>query len=275
MAETTTSAEQQRLALHSGDLLRQAAFINGRWVVGSTTLDVINPATQQLLGRVPALGAAETEIAIAGAARAFESWRRVSAGERGSILQRWFELIMDNQEDLARLMTAEQGKPLSESRGEVAYAASFIEWFAQESRRAYGQVIPGHMADKRPGGIARATGRRRGRHALEFPRRHDYPQGGAGAGGGLYDRAEALRAHTLFCTGFGVVGEPGRRAGGSVQRGDGRACRHRRGTDHRSAGAQIYIHRIDPNRQAARRPLHGYRKACVAGVGRNAPFIVL
>ncbi len=113
MAETTTSAEQQRLALHSGDLLRQAAFINGRWVVGSTTLDVINPATQQLLGRVPALGAAETEIAIAGAARAFESWRRVSAGERGSILQRWFEFIMDNQEDLARLMTAEQGKPLS------------------------------------------------------------------------------------------------------------------------------------------------------------------
>ncbi len=149
MAATTNIAEQQRLALHSGQLLRQAAFINGRWITAAETLDVINPATQQLLGRVPALGAAETEHAVAGAQRAFESWRRVSAGERGTILQRWFELIMENQEDLARLMTAEQGKPLSESRGEVAYAASFIEWFAQESRRAYGQVIPGHLADKR------------------------------------------------------------------------------------------------------------------------------
>jgi len=149
MAGTTNIAEQQRLALHSGQLLREAAFINGRWVTAPETLDVLNPATQQLLGRVPALGATQTEHAIAGAQRAFESWRRVSAGERGTILQRWFELIMENQEDLARLMTAEQGKPLSESRGEVAYAASFIEWFAQESRRAYGQVIPGHLADKR------------------------------------------------------------------------------------------------------------------------------
>jgi succinate-semialdehyde dehydrogenase/glutarate-semialdehyde dehydrogenase len=141
--------EQGRLALKSGELLRQAAYIDGQWIEGDRTLEVINPATQQLLGRVPALGAAHTERAVAAAARAFESWRRVSAGERGSILQRWFDLILANQEDLARLMTAEQGKPLSESRGEIAYSASFIEWFAQESRRAYGQVIPGHMPDKR------------------------------------------------------------------------------------------------------------------------------
>jgi succinate-semialdehyde dehydrogenase / glutarate-semialdehyde dehydrogenase len=147
--DTPHKTEQGRLALKTDALLRQAAYIDGQWVDGARSLEVINPATQRLLGRVPALGAVETERAVAGAARAFESWRRVSAAERGSILQRWFELILANQEDLARLMTAEQGKPLSESRGEIAYSASFIEWFAQESRRAYGQVIPGHMADKR------------------------------------------------------------------------------------------------------------------------------
>src|SRR5580698_1970326 len=146
---TTKIAEQTRLALKSGALLRQAAYIDGQWVEGSRTLEVTNPATGQLLGTVPALGTLETERAVAAALRAFESWRRLSAAERGTLLQRWFELILANQEDLARLMTAEQGKPLSESRGEIAYSASFIEWFAQESRRAYGQVIPGHMPDKR------------------------------------------------------------------------------------------------------------------------------
>jgi succinate-semialdehyde dehydrogenase/glutarate-semialdehyde dehydrogenase len=149
MNERTKTPEQGRLALKSGELFRQAAYIDGQWVEGVRSLEVHNPASLQLLGRVPALGAAETERAVASAHRAFESWRRVSAGERGAVLQRWFELIMANQEDLARLMTAEQGKPLSEARGEITYAASFIEWFAQESRRAYGQVIPGHTADKR------------------------------------------------------------------------------------------------------------------------------
>ena len=149
MSEPTKTAEQERLALKSGELFRQAAYIDGQWVDASRTLDVFNPATRQLLGRIPALGAAETERAVAAAQRAFESWRRLAAAERGTLLQRWFELIMANQEDLARLMTAEQGKPLNESRGEIAYAASFIEWFGQESRRAYGQVIPGHTADKR------------------------------------------------------------------------------------------------------------------------------
>ena len=143
------TAEQGRLALKSAELLRQAAYIDGQWVEASQTLDVVNPASLQVLGGVPALGAAETERAVAAAHRAFSSWRARAAGERGALLQRWFELIMTHQEDLARLMTAEQGKPLAESRGEIAYAASFIEWFGQESRRAYGQVIPGHLADKR------------------------------------------------------------------------------------------------------------------------------
>ncbi|HTV79395.1 MAG TPA: NAD-dependent succinate-semialdehyde dehydrogenase [Steroidobacteraceae bacterium] len=144
-----TAAEQARLGLKSAELLRQAAYIDGQWTEAARSIEVVNPASQQLLGTVPAMGAQETERAVAAAHRAFDSWRRLSAGERGVILQRWYELIMAHQEDLARLMTAEQGKPLSESRGEIAYSASFIEWFAQESRRAYGQVIPGHAADKR------------------------------------------------------------------------------------------------------------------------------
>jgi succinate-semialdehyde dehydrogenase/glutarate-semialdehyde dehydrogenase len=149
MTEPSKTSEQARLALKSDALLRQAAYIDGQWVEGSRTLDVVNPATQQLLGRIPALGARDTERAIAAAHRAFQSWRQLAAAERGAVLQRWFALIMANQEDLARLMTAEQGKPLAESRAEIVYSASFIEWFAQESRRAYGQVIPGHSADKR------------------------------------------------------------------------------------------------------------------------------
>src|ERR1700733_4196556 len=123
----TSTVEQGRLALKSGALLRQAAYIDGQWVDGDRTLDVLNPATQQLLGRIPALGAPETERAVAAAHREFEPWRRLAAAERGGHLQRWFELIMANQEGLARLMIADQGKPLSELRGEIAYAASFIE----------------------------------------------------------------------------------------------------------------------------------------------------
>ncbi len=149
MDRPETRAEQARLALQSPGLLREAAYVDGQWVQAPRTLDVVNPATQKVLGRVPLLDATQLDAAIVSAHRAFEAWRKRAAAERGAILQRWSDLMLANQEDLARLMTAEQGKPLSESRGEIVYAASFIEWFAQESRRAYGQVIPGHLADKR------------------------------------------------------------------------------------------------------------------------------
>jgi succinate-semialdehyde dehydrogenase/glutarate-semialdehyde dehydrogenase len=110
---------------------------------------VRNPASDEPLGRVPRLGRAETRQAIDAAAAAFPAWRARTARERAVVLRRWFDLMMANQEDLARLMTTEQGKPLVESRGEVAYAASFLEWFGEEAKRIYGDVIPGHQADKR------------------------------------------------------------------------------------------------------------------------------
>ena len=132
-------------------LFRQHCVINGAWVPAHSgaTLDVENPATGERLGSVPNAGRDETRDAIAAAAAAFPAWRARTGKERAALLRAWFDLIMQNQEDLATLMTLEQGKPLAESRGEVAYGAAFIEWFAEEAKRTYGDIIPGHARDKR------------------------------------------------------------------------------------------------------------------------------
>jgi succinate-semialdehyde dehydrogenase/glutarate-semialdehyde dehydrogenase len=132
-------------------LLRTQAFLNGEWVNADNhaTHDVLNPATREKLGTVPEMGAAETRRAIEAAAAAFAAWAAKTAKDRGSILRRWFDLMMANQDDLAIIMTAEQGKPLAESKGEIAYAAAFIDWFAEEGKRLYGDVIPTYQSDKR------------------------------------------------------------------------------------------------------------------------------
>ncbi|MDQ0506631.1 NAD-dependent succinate-semialdehyde dehydrogenase [Xanthobacter agilis] len=132
-------------------LLRDKAYIDGAWTAADTakTFAVTNPADGSELAQVPDMGAAETRRAIAAADKALPAWRAKTAKERAAILRRWFELIMAAQDDLAQIMTAEQGKPLTEARGEVAYGASFIEWFAEEGKRIYGDVIPSHGADKR------------------------------------------------------------------------------------------------------------------------------
>ncbi len=132
-------------------LLRQRGYVGGRWVAaqGGAVVEVLNPASGESLGTVPDMGARETREAIEAAHGAFVGWSGRTGKERAGILRGWYELVMEHQEDLARLMTAEQGKPLAESRGEIAYAASFIEWFAEEGKRVYGEVIPGHQGDKR------------------------------------------------------------------------------------------------------------------------------
>ncbi len=139
------------MKLIDAKLFRQQCYIDGAWVSadGGGTIPVENPANGERLGTVPKLGANETRRAIEAADRALPAWRAKTAKERAVILRKWFELMMANQEDLAQLMTAEQGKPLTESRGEIAYAASFIEWFAEEGKRIYGDTIPSHGADKR------------------------------------------------------------------------------------------------------------------------------
>lgn len=139
------------LSLKNPALFRQAAFIDGQWLTGGDgeRIVVTNPASGDALGSVPVLDAAEVERAIAAAARAQKIWAARPAKERSAILRRWYELILANQEDLALLMTSEQGKPLAEARGEVIYAASFIEWFAEEAKRAYGRTIPAQSNDRR------------------------------------------------------------------------------------------------------------------------------
>jgi succinate-semialdehyde dehydrogenase/glutarate-semialdehyde dehydrogenase len=139
------------IQLKDPSLLRQQSYIGGEWrnADGGGTLDVRNPATGEKLGTVPKMGAAETRRAIEAAAAAMPAWARKTAKERATIMRRWFDLMMAHQEDLAVIMTAEQGKPLAESKGEIAYAASFIEWFAEEGKRVYGDIIPGHQPDKR------------------------------------------------------------------------------------------------------------------------------
>jgi succinate-semialdehyde dehydrogenase/glutarate-semialdehyde dehydrogenase len=144
-------AEDIAMKLTDAKLFRQQCYIDGAWVDadGGGTIPVENPANGERLGTVPKMGAAETRRAIAAADRAMPAWQAKTAKERAGILRKWFELMMANQEDLAQLMTAEQGKPLTESRGEIGYAGSFIEWFAEEGKRIYGDTIPAHGADKR------------------------------------------------------------------------------------------------------------------------------
>lgn len=139
------------MQLKDAQLFRQQAYIDGAWVDadGGQTIKVNNPATGDILGTVPKMGAAETRRAIEAADKALPAWRALTAKERATKLRRWFELLIEHQDDLGRLMTLEQGKPLAEAKGEIVYAASFIEWFAEEAKRIYGDVIPGHQPDKR------------------------------------------------------------------------------------------------------------------------------
>ena len=139
------------MKLNDPSLLCERGYFAGAWAAADdgTTLLVHNPATGERLGVIPNMGRNETRRAIEAAAAALPAWSARTAKERSIVLRRWFDLIMQHLEDLAVLMTAEQGKPLAEARGEIAYAASFIEWFAEEAKRLYGDVIPGHQADKR------------------------------------------------------------------------------------------------------------------------------
>jgi succinate-semialdehyde dehydrogenase/glutarate-semialdehyde dehydrogenase len=139
------------LSLTDSTLLRSRCYVDGEWLDadGGKTIAVTNPATGELLANVPNMGAEETRRAINGAEAALPAWRSKTAKERSGLLRKWFELILANQEKLAQIMTAEQGKPLAESRGEISYAASFVEWFAEEGKRVYGDTIPAFTSDRR------------------------------------------------------------------------------------------------------------------------------
>ncbi|NRQ43610.1 NAD-dependent succinate-semialdehyde dehydrogenase [Rheinheimera sp. YQF-2] len=130
-------------------LIKQGSYINGDWLSHTDTFDVVNPANQQLLASVAIAGANEAEQAVLAADNAFADWAAKPAAERAQLLQAWYQLVMQHQDDLARLLTLEQGKPLSEAKGEIAYGASYLQWFAEEAKRLYGDTIPAPSNDKR------------------------------------------------------------------------------------------------------------------------------
>ena len=138
-------------SLKDSTLFRQQCLINGQWLAADQggTIAINNPATGEVLGSVPKMGAAETRRAIAAADAALPAWRARTAADRAKLLRRWYELMLANQDDLALIMTCEQGKPLAEAKGEIAYAASYLEWFAEEGKRAYGEIIPPNGSDRR------------------------------------------------------------------------------------------------------------------------------
>ena len=137
--------------LKDASLFREQGYIDGAWMDADDggKIEVDNPADNSVVGTIPKMGAVETRRAIEAANAAYPEWRALTGKERAGILRNWFDLVMENQEDLAVLMTTEQGKPLAESMGEIVYGASFIEWFAEEAKRIYGDTIPQHQHDKR------------------------------------------------------------------------------------------------------------------------------
>lgn len=146
--------------VQDASLFRQQAYVNGQWIDGDSgfTQDVINPATNELVACVPQLSESQVHSAISAAQQALAPWQALTAKARQQILLKWHQLILQHSDDLARIMTLEQGKPLEEAQAEVNYGASFIEWFAEEAKRVYGETIPGHQADKRISVIKQAIG---------------------------------------------------------------------------------------------------------------------
>ncbi|SEA11709.1 NAD-dependent succinate-semialdehyde dehydrogenase [Microbulbifer marinus] len=146
------------MQLANPNLLKLQNYIDGEWRDGVSTIDVRDPASGELLAQVADGSAADAEAAVAAASAAFPAWKSKTAAERAAVLKRWYQLVMDNADDLARILTLEQGKPLAEAKGEIAYGASFIEWFAEECRRAYGQTIPTHNPAMRLNTIRQPVG---------------------------------------------------------------------------------------------------------------------
>jgi hypothetical protein len=192
------------LTLTRPDLIRSANYIAGEWLAtAGPLLDVTDPATGYLITRVPDSGAAEARAALDAAHAAFPAWRKVPAKQRAQIIKRWNDLVLAHQDDLGTLISLEQGKPLAEGKGEVAYAASYIEWFGEEATRMNGETIP-----------APVPGRH---HAVELPGRDDRAQDRPGAGGRLHRGLQAGRRHTVDIAGAGAAGTGGGRAARCAQ----------------------------------------------------------
>ena len=187
---TSSSAPSLRDRLKDPSLLREQCYIDGAWT-GTPANPVTNPVNGVELAKVPKLSTAEATQAVEAAERAFPAWAKFTAKQRSNILRKWFDLIIANREDLALILTSEQGKPLAEALGEVDIGGAYVEFFAEEARRVYGETIPTQRAGRAAVGDQAADRRLRRDHAVEFSVLDDHPKSLAGAGRRLHRGAEA------------------------------------------------------------------------------------
>ena len=227
-----------------------------------------------MLGTVPKLGAEETRRAIDAAERAWPAWRAKTAKERAAILRKWFDLMMANQEDLAQILTAEQGKPLAESRGEIAYGASFIEWFAEEGKRVYGDIIPQHQADKRILVIKQPIGVCALITPWNFPNAMITRKAGPALAAGCTGGDQARGPDALLGARDGRARRARRHPQGRAQRHHRRLQGDRRRALRQSQGAQALLHRLDRDRARADAAVRRHDQEVSLELGGNAPFIV-
>ena len=271
MATQSNSSTMTGVTLTDPKLFRQACYVDGAWVnarVGAT-ISVDNPATGEIVGTVPKFGAAETRDAIEAAEQRIPEWRKKTAKERAAVLRRWFDLMMANQEDLARLMTTEQGKPLAESRGEVAYAGGFLEWFGEEAKRVYGDTIPGHQPDKRIIVIKQPIGVVACITPWNFPLAMITRKAGPAIAAGC---TVVLKPASQTPFSALALAELAERAG--VPKGvfnvvTGSAGRNRRRADVESHRPEAVVHRFDRSRQAADDAVRRHREEAVARARRQ------
>ena len=235
------------LNLKDPKLFREQCYLDGAWVAADSkkTFPVDNPATGETVGSVPDMGAAETKRAIEAADKAWPAWRAKTAKERAAILRKWFDLMMANQDDLALILTTEQGKPLAEAKGEIAYGASFVEWFAEEAKRVYGDVIPQHQADKRILVLKQPIGVSAMITPWNFPNAMITRKAAPALAAGCHGGDQARRADAVLGARDGRAGRARRHPQGRVQRDHRRRADHWQGDVRQPYGAQGLVHRLD------------------------------
>ncbi|SUE72807.1 succinate-semialdehyde dehydrogenase [Ectopseudomonas oleovorans] len=258
------------MQLKDPQLLRQQAYIDGQWLDADSgqTIAVNNPAlarSSAMFRRWPCGNSPRRRSRREGAA----GLACADAKERANKLRRWFELLMENQDDLGRLMTLEQGKPLAEAKGEIAYAASFIEWFAEEAKRVYGDVIPGHQPDKRLIVIKQPIGVTAAITPWNFPRRDDHPQGRPGPGRWLHHGHQAGFANPILRPGPGRAGRACRHPERCAERGHRQRRRSGWRADQQPHRAQAVLHWLDRNRSPTDGRVRAGHQEGVAGAGRQ------
>jgi hypothetical protein len=273
---TTRSTRGTSLRLNDSSLLSQRCYVDGRWTdaLSGATMDVVNPATGSRMGTAPWMGADDTRRAIDAAAAAFPGWRAKTAKERSAILRKWFEAMLANSDDLALILTTEQGKPLAEAKGEIAIGAAYIEWFAEEAKRVYGDVIPTIANDRRLVVIKEPVGVCAAITPWNFPSSMITRKVAPGARGGLHRRHQAGGSHALFRAGprraRASRGLSARRA----QRHHRRCARHRRRNVREPDRAQAVVHGLDRGRSHLMKQVAPTVKKISLELGGNAPFVV-